>query len=149
MPGLGQLKAGAKTKGMLLMSSIAVVLGYYYYIGTGDPYDTMNKLRIEEYNDQKFYGFGDIYISEEDYFHELDKNVEAADTRKKAKKLRNAALLTGVAFYLYNLYDIITTTKKLDSQKLEWKIYDIGINLNENSYYISLNFNLDRLFKSF
>lgn len=149
IPGLGQLKAGSKTKGMILMSSIAVVLGYSYYIGTGDPYNTVDKLRIEEYNGQQFYGFGDIYISEEDYFNELDKNVKAADTRSKAKKLRNTALLTGVFLYLYNLYDILNTTKKLDTKKLEWKIYDIGFNFSKKSFYFSLNLNLDRLIKYF
>ena len=146
LPGMGQFKAGKKTKGVLLSTAVLGAIGYIYYVGTGDPYNTEDRLRIETYADQTYYGFGDIYISEEDYFHELEKNNKAKSTRKQASKLRSRAILFGVAAYLFNLYDIIKSTKSLDKSILDRKLLYTDFNLKKNEFRLSLTVNLDRLF---
>ncbi|MFC1724846.1 hypothetical protein ACFL4T_04400 [candidate division KSB1 bacterium] len=145
-PGMGQVKAGKKTKGLVFSSAVIGALGYIYYIGSGDPYNTENKLRIETYADQTYYGFGDIYISEENYFNELEKNNRAKSSRKQASKLRSRAILFGVAVYLFNIYDIIKSTKSLDKSILDRKLLYADFNMKRNEFQVSLTVNLDRLF---
>jgi len=145
-PGLGQLKAGNKIKGLFYLAATGGILSYIYYIGKGNDYDTSNLLRIETYENEKYYIFGNKYISEEDYTNEIQKNIRAKETREKASKLRNRAILLGAFIYLLNIYDIMKITNKLDTDKLQQKFYRFGFNFNEYEYRISLNLDLNRVF---
>ena len=118
IPGLGQLLAGKRVRGILYPISLLGTLLYASSIGSGNPY--VGEEPLIHYTDEKGHHWiiGDKEVSREEWMAEQKKRIEAENSREEARTKKAVTLGVFGGIYILNVIDAILLGRQFDRQKI-------------------------------